>query len=147
MTLQDFINALQLWLIDEENYFVTKLHSFTNNLNKLIDSSQSSLDLDQTIQEWLVDKQNFNHACTLLMLAYTKQLTQHTLNYHTRLSNGFDAQPFQTWDIPYIKKVSLLNAYATHFLSKLLTTSSTNLTFSDQDLQLTVNLQSGDLNG
>lgn len=144
MTLEDFISAMRKWIIDEENSFAIKLYSFTKNFNKLVKSPEPLPSLDQTLLDWLMDKENFTHACTLLIIAYTKQATSQTTNYHVRVSSGSTTQLFSSWDANYMKRLSLLNVYATHFLAQL-NENSTAQTFTDQDLKLTVDLSNGDL--
>lgn len=146
MTLNSFISQLKSWFFEEEVNFVNKIHSFTNNLNKLTENTQANLSLTNTFHEWLMNKDNFNYACTFLIISYAYEMNSNTIQYYNKidLNSKSNVNFFSSWEENQIKQKAFLNAYATYFLFKLAKEGSPDLIFSEEDLKLSVDLPTGD---
>jgi hypothetical protein len=147
MTLNQYIQHLTSWLIEDQYSFTRKIVEFTNTFNKLIASeiddpeaifnSEDSLGSQEIIQQWLLTKDNFYNALLLLMFKYSNDISREV---STRISHG----NFQTnYPTHYIegsfKKTATLTAFAIHVLS-LVDSNNSNSEFSQEELDQQINL-------
>ena len=146
MTLKNYIELLQTWLETNEYSFVSKLTNYTNSFNKLtsLDSNFSPQPSEEILKEWLQDKDNFTYATSLLMLKYSKIISEDIAQYYTIESKNKDFEVsldlFNSWNKSSYKTLCILNAYATFFAFSLQKNYPQGYKFSQGDLDETINI-------